>query len=423
MNWIPGFKKGAVLVCIALSGSCNTQVADSSARADPSTYRVDYRVTADPASGNVRVTMRVAQSQPLLRELSFRPGPNVTDVTGDGELFVEDAGVRWRPAESGGAISWQASVPHRRNGDGYDAWLGPDFGLFRAEDIIPRAATRTRAGAQSDTRLTFRSPATWSVVTEYFDDGGQFLIDNPERRFDQPTGWIVMGELGVRRERVSGVRVAIAGPAGHSVRRLDTIALLNWTLPELARVLPELPPRLTIVSAGDPMWRGALSAPQSIFLHADRPLISENATSTVLHEVMHLSLGFRAARNYDWIVEGLAEYYSLQLLLRSGTITPDRYRDSIAVLRTWARQAGDLCRPASTAATTALAVGVFEALDREIAGKTEGKASLDDLARKLWRSDDRIDAAAVSQIAAGLIGSKPDSLHSSRLPGCRTIAR
>ena len=50
-----------------------------------------------------------------------------------------------------------------------------------------------------------------------------------ERRFDQPTGWIVTGALGVRRERIAGVRVAVAGPVDHNVRRLDTLAMLNWT--------------------------------------------------------------------------------------------------------------------------------------------------------------------------------------------------
>ena len=44
-------------------------------------------------------------------------------------------------------------------------------------------------------------------------------------------------------------------------------------------------PRLLIVSAGDPMWRGGLSGPSSMFLHSDRPLISENRTSTLLHEL------------------------------------------------------------------------------------------------------------------------------------------
>ena len=60
------------------------------------------------------------------------------------------------------------------------------------------------------------------------------------------------------------------GPQGHGVRRQDILAMLRWTLPKLRRILGQLPERLTVVSAGDPMWRGGLSAPRSLFLHAER---------------------------------------------------------------------------------------------------------------------------------------------------------
>ena len=71
------------------------------------------------------------------------------------------------------------------------------------------------------------------------------------------------------------------------------------------------------------MWRGALSAPQSLYVHAERPLLSGNATSTLLHEIVHIGLGLADERGADWIVEGLAEYYSLEVLRRSGTISEE----------------------------------------------------------------------------------------------------
>jgi len=216
--------------------------------------------------------------------------------------------------------------------------------------------------------------------------------------------------------------VAVAGPVGHAVRRLDTIALLNWTLPELARLLPELPPRLTIVSAGEPMWRGGLSAPQSLFLHAERPLISENATSTLLHEVMHMSLGLTSRDGYDWIVEGFAEYYSLQLLHRSGTISDSRFAAAQADIADWAKTAANLCGPTSTGPTTALAVTILDTLNSEIIEKSAGESSLDDVARELWRLGEKADLALLVAATRKLIGRKPDALHSDMLPGCRTIA-
>jgi hypothetical protein len=352
----------------------------------------------------------------------MRTDQRFSNFRGDGQLEVEENTTRWTPPANGGRISWRVSIPNRRNGDGYDAWLGVDFGMFRAEDVIPRSASRALKGARSQTWMSFKLPAAWSVVTQYFNDNGRIRIDNPSRRFDQPTGWIVIGDLGVRREDIAGMHVAVAGPVDHSVRRMDTLALLHWTLPELDRLLPEIPPRLTIISAGDPMWRGGLSAPQSLFLHAERPLISENATSTLLHEVMHMSLAIRAQDNYDWIVEGFAEYYSLQLLHRSGTISDSRYSTALADLADWAEQAKALCGPTSTGAATAMAVGVLAALDSEIVRASDGEVSLDDVARELWRFEGKVDIDVLTDIVEQTSGHKPDVLHITRLPGCRTIS-
>jgi len=170
------------------------------------------------------------------------------------------------------------------------------------------------------------------------------------------------------------------------------------------------------------MWRGGLSAPQSLFLHAERPLISENATSTLLHEVMHMSLGLTSRDGYDWIVEGFAEYYSLQLLHRSGTISDSRFAAAQADIADWAKTAANLCGPTSTGPTTALAVTILDTLNSEIIEKSAGESSLDDVARELWRLGEKADLALLVAATRKLIGRKPDALHSDMLPGCRTIA-
>jgi hypothetical protein len=229
------------------------------------------------------------------------------------------------------------------------------------------------------------------------------------------------GRLGVRRETIAGIRVAVAGPTGHSLRRMDILALLNWNLPELVRILPEPPQRLTIISAADPMWRGGLSAPHSLYLHADRPLISENATSTLLHEVMHSTLRLTAKDGYDWVVEGVAEFYSLELLRRSGTISESRFAAALADQKSWSESADKLCRHASKAETTALAVITMAALNAEIRERSGGSASLDDLVRALSQSEDAIDLDLLQSIAAKLQGDKSDVLDIDRLPGCRSI--
>ncbi len=366
--------------------------------------------------------LTVSQGDDLLREMRFDADPGrYSAFEADGELSVTDGRVRWSPPANGGSLRWQVAIPNQRYGNGYDAWLDESWGLFRAEDIIPRAATRTLIGVSSETSIEFSLPGAWSVVTEYAERNGRFRVHKAGRRFSQPSGWIVLGNLGVRRERIAGTRVAVAAPENQGVRRMDMLALLNWTLPELARIVPSMPPRLTVISAGTPMWRGGLSAPQSIYIHADRPLISENGTSTLLHEVVHVALGASAAGDFDWIVEGLAEFYSLQLLRRSGSITPARYKRALQRQFEWARSAQALCGQSSTGETTALAVTVFATLDREIRDGSDDAHSLDDVLHRILQTTAPLSLASLSAISADLMGEKPDALHIDKLPGCRTM--
>jgi len=415
-------KHAIMIVCLACSVGCGEQTAQSTVALGPLRYGLNYEVRPDPANGTAQVTLTLNQSGALLREMTMRVNSRTSRFRADGVLVVGADEVSWQPPANGGEISWQVSVPHQRNASGYDAWLDKQWGLFRAEDIIPRASTRTLKGATSETQLQFFLPSDWSVVTQYYGVDSRFEIDNRARRFDQPNGWIVMGDLGVRRENISGVRVAIAGPVDNGVRRMDTLAMLRWTLPEISRLFPDMPPRLTIVSAGDPMWRGGLSAPQSIFVHSSRPLISENATSTLLHEVMHLLQRLSSVDGHDWIIEGLAEYYSLEILHRSGTISDERFAIARADMAEWAGSATNLCLPASSGATTALAVTLFDALNSEIEERTDGMANLDDVARILRHADKDIDLAMLVDAAEQVAGDKPDALHIDKLPGCRNIA-
>jgi hypothetical protein len=421
MNHLSRLNVGVLLLSLSWCSACGDPTTHSYLPANPLNYRLDYVVRPDPGTGRVAVTLQLSQARFLLREMRMQLDARISDLDADGDLRVTDNNAVWTPPATGGELSWRVAVPHRRNGDGYDAWLDGNWGLFRAEDIIPRAATRTLKGASSETWLKMVLPANWSGVTQYFSDDGAIRVDNPTRRFDQPSGWMALGDLGVRRETISGVRVAVAGPVDNGIRRMDTLALLNWTLPELARLLSDLPPRLTIVSAGDPMWRGGLSAPQSLFIHADRPLISENATSTLLHEVLHMTLGVAARSGHDWIVEGLAEYYSLELLHRSGTISSQRYAQAKTDLAAWAKDATSLCKASSTGATTALAVGVLTDLNNEISELTEGAASLDDVTRQLAQIDERIDLDDMTAVAEEITGANLDTLHIDKLPGCRTL--
>lgn len=418
MNYFSVFTVLIVIAAIGMPG------APCAAQSNDREYDMIYTVTPDPGKASASVQLHVQQPRSLLREIRMQIDPDrISDVIGSGIVNVDDDEIRWTPTPTGGTLSWTVSIPHERNSNGYDAWLADDWGVFRAEDIIPRAATRALRGSESNTTLNFRLPRGWSVVTEYFGNDTSFKVQRPDRFFDQPVGWIVMGNLGVRRDEIAGTRVAVAAPVNQTNRRLEILALLRWTLPELARIVPALPRRLTIVSSGEPMWRGALSAPASLFIQAERPLISENATSTLLHEVMHVTTRMRSETGYDWIVEGIAEYYSLELLRRSDSISDKRYKNARRSQREWAQQADTLCGPSSRGATTALAVTTLAALDRELRNSSGGELSLDDVTSELLATGEALNLERLRSAAKRIGGGNIETLHTDKLPGCSDNGR
>ncbi len=405
---------------LAASG-CETSASDAAAQDNDERliYRLDYQVTVDPAAGGAWVELRLRQPAHYLRELDMSSlGGRLSEFTADGELSTSNRGVVWRPPVKGSTLRWFARLDHQRRGKSYDAYIEADWALFRGEDIIPSAATRTLVGAESETRVTFTLPRGWSSVTPYAGREHSYLVENSSRRFATPTGWIVLGKLGTRREMIAGVQVVVSGPVGQSFRRMDIVALLHWTLPELTRLLPDFPKRLTIVGAGDPMWRGALSGPQSIFVHSDRPLLSENSTSTVVHEAVHVGMGLAAMPGADWIVEGIAEFYSLEILRRSGTISESRFRLAHQQLAKWGEEAENLCTRRSSGRGTALAVSLLVGLDAEIREKSAGRASLDEVTRELAGSSEKFTVADFRSLAERIAGSPLTSLQADKLRGC-----
>ncbi|MBM4269789.1 MAG: hypothetical protein FJ144_24835 [Deltaproteobacteria bacterium] len=200
------------------------------------------------------------------------------------------------------------------------------------------------------------------------------------------------------------MKVAIANPVGHDLHRLDILALLRWTLAELVQVLPNHGDRFAIVGAADPMWRGGLSGPFSLYLHADRPLIDRDGTSPILHEMMHAFMHARAGADGDWIVEGLAEYYSLAFLRRSNTFTQRRYERSLDKLAKKGKSAPDLLVPRANAAVAARGAVVLAALDARIRKETDGDKSLDDVVRALEKDRAAVTTARFREIAESVAG-------------------
>ncbi len=417
------FSGSIILGLITACAACGAPASEAEEGATASSYAVHYTLTPRPAENAVDVTMRVRQTRGQLRAVEFSiDTKRLSDIVADGALSVDASKVTWQPDRRGGQIGWRVEPSKKRGRNGYDALMRADWGIFRAEDLIPRAKTRTLKGASARTTLEFDLPKGWSAVSEYSSLEDPIEVTGNARRFVQPSGWIALGDLGVRRETIAGIRIAIAAPQGEAARRMDMFALLNWTLPELTAITPAVDERLTIVSAGDPMWRGGLSGPRSLYIHADRPLISENATSTLVHEVFHVILGIRGANGYDWIAEGLAEYYSLELLHRGGAITTRRYHRALEDQVEWAETASSLCGESSSGATTAAAVIKFRNLDEEIKKSSKGKYSLDNVVDKLARSEKKVTLLALQRTVEDILKRPSKTLQADELPGCENFA-
>ena len=156
----------------------------------------------------------------------------------------------------------------------------------------------------------------------------------------------------------------------------------------------------------------------ALFIHADRPLLSENATSTLLHELIHIALGNGADSGADWIVEGLAEFYSLELLARSSTISDQRQNATLKKLAQWGQESTVLCTESSSGAVTARAVTILAAIDAEIRRRSNNKNSLDDVTRTLVSEQNSITMQRFMAIVGEYAGADSTALHARNFPGC-----
>jgi hypothetical protein len=368
----------AALLALPLLGS-----PDQGERAPALPYAVLYDVTIVPTERTAHVAIRLSNAVKRVVELRFRVGEAHFDFRGDGEVTRSGAELIWKPPPTESVLRYKFRIDHLRDERSYDARCTERWAIFRGDDLVPPVRVRAEVGSTSRARVRLRLPEGWSGITPYPPGaGGTSRISHPERRFDRPTGWFVLGDISALHEDIAGTHVVIAGPTGHQVRRNDLLAMMRWHLPTLNQLLGKPLERFLIVGAGDPMWRGGLSASSSVFLHADRPLISEDGTSPLLHELMHAALRVRSRHGADWIVEGLAELYSLELLRRAGTFDEARFQRSLDRLE---RRGGSVPErgSSSSGSTSARAATVLHALDLEIRERTGQAKSLDHVVRAL----------------------------------------
>lgn len=373
-------------------------------------YDVHYTVEFLPASKEAAVTIALSPREGRATRLDFAMDPaRYGKIEGDGEVEIarDEGRVVWTPPRAGGRLHYRYKVNQERRGGGYDALMTDDWVIVRGDDLVPRVKVRTTRRSDSRARLAFKLPPGWSSAdTPYVlnQDRSAFVVVNPSRRFDRPVGWIVAGAIGTRREWIEDMEVSVAGPRGEDVRRNDILAFVNATAPEMRHAFGDLPSKVLVVGAGNPMWRGGLSGPRSLFLHADRPLISENGTSTLMHELTHVITRIRGGKKDDWIAEGLAEFYSIELLHRAGLLSATRHQRALQWMQNHGKPITRLRARRSTGPRTARAVTLFVQLDEEIRGASRGRYDLDNLTQAL-RGRGRVTLDDLRDGAEKLIGA------------------
>ena len=364
------------------------------------TFSVDYVVRIsrrDPGHARIRWLLAGIDEIRSFR-LVFRDD-RMSDVSGTGTLAWHGRTLEWTPGGPYAHLRYTMTIAHQRPpGDRFDSYAAPDWVATRALHLFPEINVNFREGtrdAAARARLTLVLPRGWrSAVAEPPLGDGVFLVDEPGKRFARPRGWLLLGRVTRMRRRIGAMEVTVASAPGTLLDPRRLLRLYAHTVPLLAGLLGPPPPRLLVVSAPDPMWRGGLSGEDSFFVNGHIPLRSADKTSSYLHELFHVWQPFRPGPDAHWVAEGLAEYYSLALPHRAGRLSERSFARGVALFARYGRWGIDLSRSRLPAALNDSAPYVMAWLDERIRAATAGRRALDDVVRELARDGGTVTTAS-----------------------------
>lgn len=380
---------------------------------------LDYHVRLLPASGQAEVRLTLAEGSSV-RSLDFDLGKGGTysGFQADGQWQLVGKGERgvWHPAPGKTSLSYRVQLDQKLRSGAYSSRITPHWALFLGDQLVPPAHLDQQDGTELVARLWFDLPEGWKSIETSWPRIGKdkFRIDNVSRLFDRPTGWMLAGDLGSRRARLGETEVTVAAPVGQGMRRMDSLTLLTFVWPQLQAVFPRNPPKLLLVGARDGMWRGAMAAQGSLYMHSARPMISESGSSPLLRELVQLFAQIHGREGSDWLVESLTDYYASELLRRAGGVSDDRYQAWQARLSKQGTKVTQLKGEQASPAQVARGVLLLQALDKEIRIHTQAKRSLDDVARALMRLPS-VNTEEFVQISESVLGRRSEVLQSKAL--------
>lgn len=374
-------------------------------------YQVTYTATLerDVPEAEVEISLQ-GERLPSKLVLHLNPERHL-ELASESPLSVDGDEATWEPAGDGATLRYRFVIDATRDNGRYDSRKTDAWAILRSDKLVPPISVTSPPSLEATAQLAFRLPEGWSSAAPYAKVKGRehdYVIVDPGRRLPRPKGWLILGEFAARQDMIAGTDVRVAAPAGQGGRLQDALAFLGWTLPAVKAVFPDFPERLLIVTADDPMWRGGLSGTRSLFMHRDRPLISGNRTSSLIHELVHVGTAINGGKQADWIVEGIAEYYAANILWRTGGMSDYRYRQTLAWKENWAAEADTLFRKRSSGPVTARAAIFMHRLDLALREASNGQYSIDDVARALARHGGRVSLPLLKEIVAERVDDAVD---------------
>jgi hypothetical protein len=391
-------------------------VAPMAANAAPrTTFSIDYVVTVaadNPKIARVRWELSGADEVQRFR-LQFAAG-RYSGLSATGKLTesADQTEIEWVPGKPYAHLSYVVRVDNLRGKQGrHDSYAASNWIIARARDLFPRIhleyEPRGGRSVKSRARLIFRVPRGWKSVTPHQEVAEHtFALFEANKVLDRPRGWLALGMLQVTRQSVGDTMVILAQAPGSRLDAGDLIQLYEATVPSLQKLLGRVVERTLIVSAGDPMWRGGISGFSSFFIHGDRPLRTPDKTSPHLHEMFHVLQPYRAGTDADWIEEGLAEYYSLELQRRAGLIERPAFQRALEYFERYGLWRVDMTKQHDNAATNNSSPLIMHALDQRIQRATAGGKRLDDVVEALAKSPNVVDTARFKQAVEEVAGRK-----------------
>jgi len=380
--------------------------------ASRTTFAIDYTVTIsakEPKIARVRWDLSGIDEVRSVR-LGFQ-AERFDQFTASGKLEQKGGEVLWEPGQPYAHLSYRVRVDNPRGRQQrYDSYAASDWVITRAKALFPRISVvydDRKPPPRSRARLRFKLPSGWRVVTAMEAAGRDiFLPLQPGNSLDRPTGWIALGKIDVSRQEIGGTMVEVARAPGSKLKSAELFRLYEGTLPILHKLFPRPMEQLLVVSGPDPMWHGGISGADSFYIHGDRALRTPDKTSPYLHELFHVMQPYKPEADADWIEEGLAEYYSLELQRRAGLLDATAFDRGLGYLKRYGLWNVDMTKQHDNAATNNSAPFIMHAIDQRIQRATAGKRRLDDVVALLVRGDTSVNTARFERAVERVAGRK-----------------